>query len=47
MDHFEIGKIEVFIDISLSPFNFANMWRKQMANLAASRVTQTRCTSCV
>ena len=28
LDHFEICKIEVFVDNSLSPFNFANVWRE-------------------
>ena len=39
MDHFEIGKIEAFFDISVSPFNFANISSKYIANLAASNVT--------
>ena len=43
MDHFEIGEIEVFVDISVSPFNFACMSSKNIANLAASNATLTRC----
>ena len=42
-DHFEIGEIYVFVDISVSPFNFVNMSSKYIANLAASNVTLTRC----
>ena len=38
-DHFEIGEIEVFVDIYQSSFHFANMSHKYMANLAASHVT--------
>ena len=33
MDHFEIGKIQVTVDIFLSPFNFANMSSKYIAIL--------------
>ena len=42
LDHFEIGEIEVFVDISVTPFYFANM-SKKIANLAACNVTMTRC----
>ena len=41
MDHFEIGEIEVLNDISISPFNFANMSSKNIANPAASNATLT------
>ena len=41
-DHLEIGEILLFVYISLSPYNFANVWSKYVANLAASRVTLTR-----
>ena len=41
LDHFKIGAIEVFVNISLTSFNFAKEWSKYMANLAASRVTLT------
>lgn len=41
--HFEIGKIEAYVDISAYPFNFSNMSSKFIANLATSRVTLTRC----
>ena len=27
MDHFEIDEISVFVDITLSTFNYANPWR--------------------
>ena len=37
--HFEICEIWVFVDISISPFNFANMWSKYIMNPAASNVT--------
>ena len=36
---FKIGKIWVFVDIFISPFNFANMSSKYITNLAASNVT--------
>ena len=42
LDHFEICEIYVFVDISVSPFIFANMSSKYIANLAASNVTLTR-----
>ena len=38
LNHFEIGEIEVFGNISVSPFNFANISSKHIANLAASNV---------
>ena len=41
LNHFEIGDIYVFVDISLSPFNFASVSSKYMANLVASDVTLT------
>ena len=43
LDHLEIGEIEVFIDIFLSPFNFANEWLKHMSNQAASQMPLARC----
>ena len=45
--HFGIGEIELFVDISLASFNFANMWFQYMANISASLVTQTHCASCL
>ena len=42
LDNFEMGEIEVFVDISESPFNFANMSSKNIENLSASKVTLTR-----
>ena len=42
-DDFEIW---VFVDISVSPFNFANM-SSNIKNLAASNVTLTRRTNTV
>ena len=47
LNHFEIGEIEVFVDISVSPFNFANMSSKDIANLAASNVILTHCANTV
>ena len=46
LDHSEIDEIEVFVDISLSTYNFTNVWRKYIANLAFSSVTLTSCVSC-
>ena len=40
---FQNRQIEIFVNISVSPFNFANMSSKYIANLAASNVTMTRC----
>ena len=34
---FQKSEIEVFVDISVSPFNVANMSRKYIYNLAADR----------
>ena len=45
MGYFEIGETEVFVDISVSPFNCANMSSKYIANLTASNVTLKRCAS--
>ena len=36
--HLKIGEIWVFVDISISPFNFANMSSKYITNLSASNV---------
>ena len=44
---FRNREIEVFVGISTSPFNFANMSSKYIANLAASTVTHTLCTNTV
>ena len=41
--HIEIGELEVFLDISISPFNIAFVSSKYMAILAASDVTLTTC----
>ena len=38
LGHFEIAEIEVFVDISVSHFNFPNISRKYIANLAAGRL---------
>ena len=38
----EIGYIEVFNNISVSPFNFANMPSKYISNLVASGVAIKR-----
>ena len=35
-DHLEISEIEVLVDIFVSPFNFANMSSKYIANLAVT-----------
>ena len=43
LDHFEICEIEVFANIFLSPFNYANVSNKYMTNLTASHVTLTTC----
>ena len=47
LDHFEIGEIDVFVDISVSSFNFANMKSKNIVNLAAISVTLTSCSNTV
>ena len=47
LDHFAIGEIEVFVDISVSPIIFTNMSSKYIANLAAGNVTLTRCADTV
>ena len=44
LDYFKIG---VFVDVYLSPFNFANMLSKYITNLAPSNVTLTRCANAV
>ena len=41
--HIEIGELEVFLDISLSPFNIASVSSKYMAIPAAIDVTLTTC----
>ena len=41
--HIEIGELEVFLDISLSPFNIASLSNNYMAILAAIDVTLTTC----
>ena len=47
LDYLEIGEIDVFVDISISPCNFANMSSNYIANLAASNVALTRCANTV
>ena len=39
--HIEIGELEAFLDISISPFNIAFVSSKYMAILAAIDVTLT------
>ena len=39
LDHLKIGEIEEFVDISVSPLNFAKMSSKYIENLVASNVT--------
>ena len=46
LDHFEIGEIKVFVDISVSLFNF-DMTSKYIAIRAASDVTLTPCANTV
>ena len=41
--HIELGEFEVFLDISIFPFNIAFLSSKYMAILAASDVTLTTC----
>ena len=47
LDHFEIYEIEVFVEIYVSPFHFANMSIEYIANLAANKVTDALRKDCV